>query len=323
MSNSRAPHQINILRHGGTNPPSTPRRRTAYYYGISFLLQKVAYGVIFLFSLTNVLFGNQSTFLYVNFPLEWGGMFSAFNYVCGVLYEYEQNSYAGIQVDFEADGFYFDARHGPNWWNYYCEPIYLGEKNGAILRRFTADEYIQFSSFTEMKLDRPSVFQLIQKYIRILEPVQKKVDQFIQDHFDDSYIICVHYRGTDKSIEAPRIGYEVVSNFVKQYIADEQLEHYKIFVATDEAHFLSHMRFCFPNAVCATNARRSKNLHPIHPTTHLQSGYEKGEEALIDCLLLSKGDVLIRTNSNLSLWASYFNPKIPVFELNHRYTLSK
>ena len=49
-------------------------------------------------------------------------MFSVFCYVAGILYEYDTNTYAGIRVDFENIGIYYDPEYGPNWWNYYCEP---------------------------------------------------------------------------------------------------------------------------------------------------------------------------------------------------------
>ena len=43
------------------------------------------------------------------------------------------------------------------------------------------------------------------------------------------------------------------------------------------------------------------------------------ENALIDCILLSKTDLLIRTSSNFSLASTFFNPKLPVIELSKRH----
>jgi hypothetical protein len=49
------------------------------------------------------------------------------------------------------------------------------------------------------------------------------------------------------------------------------------------------------------------------------SNYKKGEGALIDCLLLSRCNTLIRTTSFLSAWASIFNPKLPIVLVNRPY----
>jgi hypothetical protein len=43
-----------------------------------------------------------------------------------------------------------------------------------------------------------------------------------------------------------------------------------------------------------------------------EGNYRKGEEALINCLLLSRCCALIRTTSFLSAWASIFNPALPI-----------
>lgn len=43
-----------------------------------------------------------------------------------------------------------------------------------------------------------------------------------------------------------------------------------------------------------------------------------GIGALKDCLLLGKSDLMIRTSSNLSFFAKYLNPKMPVIEVSQR-----
>ena len=44
--------------------------------------------------------------------------------------------------------------------------------------------------------------------------------------------------------------------------------------------------------------------------------WNKGRDAVLDCLLLSRCDVLVRTASNLGLCAAFFNPRLPVVLLN-------
>jgi len=59
------------------------------------------------------------------------------------------------------------------------------------------------------------------------------------------------------------------------------------------------------------NAPRSATNQVVH-TGPNRNPYECGEASIIDCILLSQTNVLIRTASNLSECSRYFNPELPV-----------
>ncbi len=128
----------------------------------------------------------------------------------------------------------------------------------------------------------------------------------------------VHYRGTDKKSEAARTEYETVFDSVRSYIKEHQLEDFKIFVATDEAQFVKTMEREFPGRIITSQAKRSEDASPLHLNLDHSNGnpYRQGKEALFDAAVLGKGDVLIRTASNLSLFSTYLNPDIPVILLS-------
>jgi len=262
-------------------------------------------------------FGEMAPFLFVNMNPCRCGMFSIFNYVAGALYEYDNHPAAGIEVNFEDLGLYYEEQYGPNWWNYYCDPIRLGSKENAEIQRFNRDDQVTKTLFTEHELSRSQVFHLIDKYIRVKEEIQKKVDDFYHTFFHGTYVISVHYRGTDKIHEAHNISHEKVIDFIRCFIEESALQEYRIFIASDEEAFVNQMQSAFPGVCLFTNSQRSRNGKPIHFRS--SNNRELGEEALIDCLLLSRGNVLIRTSSNLSLWSTYFNPSLPVIELSFRY----
>jgi hypothetical protein len=239
------------------------------------------------------------------------GMFSIFNSVLRLLDAYEKGTIAGLEVDFRNRGSYFDKEYGPNWWQYYCQPIYIGIKDGAPLKQAT--------SARPRQITRQMAHALITKYIQIKPHITKKVKNFAHTNFRDCFVIGIHYRGTDKIIEAPRVAYEEVVNHVQEAIKALSQE-YKLFVATDEVAFLDFIQKAFPGKVCfQTDVIRSEDDKPIHLRAK-SNRYKLGEDALTDCMLLAKTDYLIRTNSNLSLWSGYFNPTLPVFDLNQRYS---
>jgi hypothetical protein len=260
------------------------------------------------------------------------GMFAIFSTLAGFLFLYDRGCYAGVSIDCTATGAYYEPAYGPDWWEYYCEPLALGKRQGAQVKRSWGGEaidmdlllhsgvysenYVYPYALPEFYLSRKSVFELIQKYIKIKPHLLQKIDSFVEREFTAPLMFGVHYRGTDKSIEAARVSYQQVLDTVYREIQRYSSQDYKMFVATDEHAFLEYMQQQFPHRICYQQAMRSVDNKPLHLSEN--HPYRQGEEALIDCLLLSRCDCLIRTSSNLSLWSSFFNPNMPVIPLSHR-----
>lgn len=247
---------------------------------------------------------------------EGAGMFATFSSVLGFLDRYDKGTYIGLKVDFHESGLYYEPTHGSNWWQYYCEPINLGRQKNCLLR--LSDTPVREKvCYAAEKLPRKRAHSLIQKYIKVKNHITQKVQQFKNENFKDYFVIGVHYRGTDKKAEAPRVSYEYVINTINEQINEHFGKRYRIFVATDEQAFLDHIQQLYPQKVIATNAIRSVDGRAIHYNT--ATPFIQGKQALIDVLLLSNCQVLIRTSSYLSLWATFFNPKMPVIRLNTKY----
>jgi hypothetical protein len=120
----------------------------------------------------------------------------------------------------------------------------------------------------------------------------------------------VHYRGTDKFSEAPRVPYEEVMAAVRDAAHLALPRRWKLFVATDEQPFLEYARHAFPDRLICQEAIRSTDGQGLH--FQLAGDYRNGEGAVSDCLLLSRCNYLIRTESELSLCSTLFNPHLPV-----------
>lgn len=233
---------------------------------------------------------------------ENAGMFSEFNDVLMLLDHYEQGLYAGIEVDFGTSGLYYDPNYGPNWWQYYCEPIKIGKKAKSRIRD------VAFQGVVYTPHDRANY--LIQKYIHIKPHVQDKIDDFVEKYFSSPFIVGIHYRGTDKVTESPRIPYENAVAKLNEYINYYKISNYKIFVATDEIEFLNYIQSLFHDKVIYNvDAIRSNDGKPVHINVD-DDHYKLGEDALIDSVLLSKTNLLIRTHSHLSFWSTLLNPSI-------------
>ena len=240
------------------------------------------------------------------------GFFSLFFQVIGAI-EFCQSEGHNLRVDFK-DGFYLDSKKGGNWWQYYFETDqYCYTDANAPPHPIDDDIVLKTFSIYGRNL-ATEVGHAIVSQIAIRPEISQYVANFISQHFNEGQMIGVHYRGTDKvegtTKESGRIPYSTFLEHLEQYPASST-----IFVATDEESFLEEMKQHFQERVIFINALRSTNDHPIFQS-HAHSGYQKGKEALIECLLLSQCDILIRTDSNLSHACRYFSPNQTVINLS-------
>lgn len=243
---------------------------------------------------------------------ENAGVFSTFNDVLVLLKFYEKNRCLGIEVDFDTGGVYYDSNHGSNWWLYYCEPIFYGNKRHVRV----ATGFFEWKA--ELNIGRYEAFGLIQRHIRFKSFIWEKIYN-IEKNFESKRVIGVHYRGTDKIKEAPRVSYDDVFVAIKAYMDSNLGYDYKIFVATDERNFMDYMEEKFGEIVCYNKENTwSTDEKPIHLNSD-NDPFKCGENAIVDSILLSRTHFLIRTSSNLSLWSTFFNPDLQVLELSQRY----
>lgn len=263
----------------------------------------------------NKLSSHQEEYIHLGLLGNGFGMFSVVFYVAGAMYEYETKNYAGVNVDFGKMGPYYQEECGLNWWNYYFEPMGFDLQHSK--KRDLTDLQAVFTTFIEFR-DRKANHELINKYIHVKPHILEKVDDFVRGNFGSKYVIGVHYRGTDKIAEAPLVKYQLVAKEIEKIVQNKNLkEDYLIFLATDKQAIVDYLEKSFSGKIITYDCQRATSFRPIH--IYGKNKYLLGEEAIIDSLLLSKCDLLIRTSSNLSLFSMFVNPELPVIELNKRY----
>lgn len=257
----------------------------------------------------------KSVFYVLKSPLG-EGLFNVLKMTLGSLKMFEEHpeKVKGLKIDFGTDGLYYDANYGENWWEYYFEPVELGSSVGSKVVNVTEiGSGIPYYLEKHTSIER--VNELLSKYVKVKEPILRKVQELKNTYFH-SYMIGVHYRGTDKNSEVRRVKYETVLKAIKNHVQSSHLKDFCLFIATDEQQFIDFMKKQFPNQIIYyEEAFRSwVGGEAIH-LSKKYNPYKKGEDAMIDCLLLSQCDFLIRTTSNLSLCSTYFNPSLKVLLL--------
>ena len=180
-------------------------------------------------------------------------------------------------------------------------------------RRFVRAVTIDAVPHEIISLSRGS--DLAKKYFVIHPAVQAEVDQFWVDHGLDGNVLGVHYRGTDKSDEAPRVEYETMTRYVRAYL-DEHPEVSAIFVSSDERRFVEYATVSFNDVpvVAREDFRRAETMQPVHQD--LDNIISIQGDAVLSCLLLARCGGLIKTASFLSAFSALLNPEMRTLIVN-------
>lgn len=134
----------------------------------------------------------------------------------------------------------------------------------------------------------------------------------------DSFDLAIHYRGTDKIIEAGQTVHGAVLSVVAEQLAGHAAP--QVFLATDDPGFARAARAALPNARFTSYDRgavpdgMARHFSPLAPE-------DKALEALVNMFLIARAPVCVRTSSFLSSMARLANPAQRTITVNR--TLAK
>ena len=223
---------------------------------------------------------------------------------------------------------YIDTRRGPSWFDYFFENTALDANdlahvNDGSIRvcpvRGSSEMGLplRFSERYYATIDLRRANALLNTCFRLRTEVTDQVAAFAAQHFDGKTPLAVHFRGTDKKLEAPRVAWDLCLATVRNYLGQHP-DVDCVFVASDERAFVDYLVASLPNVrVCHHEDHHSSvDGRPIHLGDGGSENYFRGEDALVNCLLMARCTALIKSSSLLSAWACVFNPELPVVLLN-------
>jgi len=212
-------------------------------------------------------------------------------------------------------GLYGDADGKVDWFSAFFEPVRapaalpLARK----LRTSTVRDLVQlgFRQRYEHLLELGSASQLFFAYYRPAQHIVREVDAVCERLGISAFTLGVHFRGTDKTLEAVPVSWKDFCRHVETTLAENPcLNH--VFISSDEQAFVDYfVAWPFSKPVSVAPARLLANgATPVHFSGF--PGLEVGREALVSSLLLSRCGYLVKTPSYLSAWSRIFNPALPV-----------
>jgi len=221
---------------------------------------------------------------------------------------------------------YRSPQLGKDYLAYFFENIKLSEedkmriKNKEIcISKISHISQLGLPENYDLKLTISKAAGLIKNYIRLKKEIADEVDAFCGTYFGN-HVLGLHYRGTDKEGEAPRVDWEKVTRNVQYFLKNSPITDC-VFISSDESDLIHYIekqitnQFPEVSVVYRNDKYRSNDRRRLHG--HFRGdNYHEGRDALVNCLLLSRCDVLMKTASLLSGWSKLFNPELPVIMLN-------
>ncbi len=259
----------------------------------------------------------------------------------------------GPQSGDGANAFY-DPAHGENSWDYYFEPV-DGLTYDDVMRRIAdpgdplsgddvvtlSNEELHYIHIREpdsvyvyphgcqyyeairgnawYEEQRRKAYPLVKAHIKVKPEILKKVDDFAAAHFAGEHVLGLHLRGTDKgsALSTAHLMRIVRPEEYFPFIDDYLAKHgpCKIFAASDQVQFIESLRARYAERLLSYDALRTAGYRNAFQLREGQN-YRKGEDVLIDCLLLSRCDFLLKCTSAVGEFAMYFNPDLRCIDLN-------
>jgi len=256
----------------------------------------------------------------------------------GIRKALENNWLPVVNYNNEVNAHFYDPDHGPNVWEYYFEPVMgisyarieelltEGEISESDLHAYPADLIWEWHRFDP---DRIATFwhdeapedprawmsekrrlgrEYVSRYLHVKPHIRRQVEHFYEKHIAPQYTFGVHIRGTDLAYAEPTepsAYFRAIDDLARQ----KKIESFRVFLATDQSQFVDRFSQQFGDRLITYSSTRSTSDVPVFLFQDMNP-YKKGEDVLMDIMLLAKCDFLLKGASAVGEYALWFNPDL-------------
>lgn len=240
---------------------------------------------------------------------------------------------------------YFSRERGVNMWEYYFYPVSEARSTPSTFQ-LPAKELFRLHHLSPSSIQtyphgiyrnlktprwrydeawhwrmRLTASRIISKYVRLKPGPLRTARTFYEEHVlsrgNTQSILGVHLRGTDKvrniggRILPPAEYYPLIDLYLARRPSTT------ILIATDSPKFLTEMEGRYRGRIVAYSALRS-DINAFADRS-MTDNFKKGEDALVDSLLLSCSNFLLKPASALSEFSVYFNTALHNHSIELQY----
>lgn len=232
------------------------------------------------------------------------GFFSHVLQVISSFHAHDMKQYK-LAVDWSGNHDYLNTDIGPNVWNYYFEqPCGVTPEEARNAGGTSLHLLWDFPIFLNPTV-RARAFRTIHTYFRFKANVMGPFLKFRATFKALGPQLGVHVRRTDHIVDAPYLPDACYFEHIDKETRDRDLKY--ILLATDCAAALESFQSRYGKRLLFyPHARRSQNGLALHHQKDLD-GYAKGLDVLLESMLLSETQFLLKTVSNVSHFSVCFN----------------
>jgi len=186
-----------------------------------------------------------------------------------------------------------------NVWEYYFEQFYDNFETDLKI-----DNQGSFVNYQERFISLPKIRKGI-KDLKIKSHILDKISQF-DGFYENKKVLGIHKRGTDSDEHRKSLTIDEYFEKVDKVVNNYDL----IYICSDEQHSVDKFKEKYKDKIfCYDESFRSRDKKPIHkPGCYPEcNNYKKGEDVLIDAILLSKCNQLMISDSNVAFFSIYNN----------------
>ena len=211
----------------------------------------------------------------------------------------------------------YASEKGKDFINRYLGPETEGVANGLRPMRFHTLWNFYHLTF-EQHLTLEVASRLFWKYFSPKPVIRDKVEAILAKQLGGKFDLSVHYRGTDKVLEAPLVAFSIFEKAIRAHEAAGGSIR-SLFLATDDVDFEHFVRQQFPETSFTTfnlgspgDATHGRHFSDISPD-------DKATESLVNIFLLAAAPVCIRVASYMSAMSKIVNPDLVTVSLNRTH----
>lgn len=209
-----------------------------------------------------------------------------------------------------------DTRYVTNPWNrYFIQPEL--ETNSAFRMELvgaTYDYSLLIYDIDKVILHRYK--EIVQKYIKFRPHILNKVDLFCSKEFVGK-VAGIHIRGTDSFFDSGRPNLPL--SYFEKLIETKLKDYTKILIATDTVNIVEKLKEKFGSKIISYDSIKlgiDGQHQSLHEGAVRDLNIDTGEEVLIESILLSRCDLLLRQQSNITTFSIVLNPDIKIHQFD-------
>jgi FkbM family methyltransferase len=211
--------------------------------------------------------------------------------------------------------YYYEESHGDNVWDYYFEPP-AGFSYRDAIQSSQEIVILQVDNTTPIPFTK-EISDYIHNHIIIKPHIKKKMEDFYIQKMSGKVVLGIHARSTDRYENIENASFKYYKPSIDKFL--QKFPEAYVFMASDSQPLLEQfVAYCGEDRSLVYNSIRSNDeFHPIHKTRDGFS-YKKGEDVLIEALLLDRTNYFMHWLSNVSTFVRYYAHNLPAVDLSRQ-----